>query len=50
MSDKTFWGYINTNHEWVAWFFVNKEPIVKLGPFETKTEAIEAVQKHESSN
>jgi|TARA_R110000744_G_scaffold57430_3_gene120601 hypothetical protein len=50
MNDKPYWGYINTNYEWAAWLFVNQEPEVKLGPFETKTEAIEAARKYESSN
>ena len=50
MSDEKYWGYINTAYEWHAWFFVNKKSTVKLGPFKTKTEAKEAVQKYESSN
>jgi|TARA_Y100000310_G_scaffold318345_1_gene372277 hypothetical protein len=47
---KSFWGYINTNGIWYAWYFVDKIPQEKLGPFETNTEARQAVKEYEDSN
>ncbi len=50
MSAKRFWGYVNTNYQWFSWLFVNKNPAVKLGPFETRYEAVTAAKDYESSN
>ena len=50
MNVEKYWGYINTNYKWSAWLFVNKKTEVKLGPFKTKAQALEAVKEYESSN
>jgi hypothetical protein len=40
-----YWAYVHNNYEWSAWNFVLNKLEVKLGPFDTKEEAVEAAKK-----
>ena len=44
------WEYIHSNLIWYAWYFDEEEYKVKLGPFDTMTEARKAVEQYENSN
>ena len=43
-----YWAYVNSNYEWNAWYYVNSICEIKLGPFNTRNEAKEAVEKYEN--
>ena len=47
---KSYWAYINSNYKWHAWYYLDGEVTVKLGPFDKQEEAQEAVKKYENSN
>ena len=44
------WEYIHSNRIWHARYFAEEEYEVKLGPFDTFTEAKEAVKEYEDSH
>tara|TARA_R110000824_G_scaffold80786_1_gene203123 strand:- start:311 stop:469 length:159 start_codon:yes stop_codon:yes gene_type:complete len=51
MTDRaTYWAYINNNYKWHAWYYLDGEVTIKLGPFNKQEEAQEAVEQYENSN
>lgn len=51
MADySTYWAYVHNNYKWHAWYYYEGEIKVKLGSFNTREEAQEAVEQYENSN
>ena len=46
----TLWAYVNNNYKWYAWYYLEGEIQVKLGPFCKQEEAMEAAKNYENSN
>ena len=46
----TYWAYVNNHYKWYAWYYLEGETQVKLGPFSTQEEAIKAAENYEDTH
>jgi hypothetical protein len=44
----TYWGYTRRDHMWYACYYIEGKAKVKLGPFYTQEEVMEAAEKHDA--